>query len=123
MTIRRMVVPATTDSGGAATAYTPPVYGELVSIRYVKTDYADTADFVITTEDTHVTLWSEEDLTASATRYPRAGANATDGTASLYADLGTAIGTKIDISAERIKVVVAQGGDTKSGTFHFTIDS
>jgi hypothetical protein len=88
----------------------------------VKTDFDDGVDFVITTEDTNLTLWSEEDVDASAVRYPREGADATDGTAAVYAADGEAVGAKIDISAERIKVVVASGGDTKSGTFHFTID-
>lgn len=121
MTIRRLVVPVTTDENGDGTAYASPIYGNLISIRYVKTDFDDGVDFVITTEDTHQTLWSEEDVTASATRYPRAASHSTAGVAAAYAALGEAVNSMIDISAERIKVVVANGGDTTSGTFHFTI--
>lgn len=120
--IRRFVVPVTTDGSGAATAYSPVLSGKLVSIRYVKTDYADTVDFVITAEDTGETLWSEENVTASATRHPRAATHSTAGAAALYASGGAAVNDKIALGSDRVKIVLANGGDTKSGAFHITVD-
>jgi hypothetical protein len=122
MSVRRYVVPVTVDASGDATKYTPPIYGTLLSVRYVKTDFADGVDFVITTETSLRTLWSEEDVNASATRYPRGATNSTAGAASVYVAAGEAVNDVLDVSAERIKIVVAAGGVSKSGAFHFTID-
>lgn len=122
MAIRRFVVSATTDGSGDATVYSPHLYGKLVSIAYVKTDFADGVDFVVTAEDTGETIWSEENVNASAVRHPRAATHSTAGAAALYAALGEAVNDKVAISADRVKIVVASGGATKTGTFHITID-
>lgn len=122
MAVRRFKVPVTTNGSGAATVYSPVLSGKLISIRYVKTDYADTVDFVITAEATGETLWSEENVTASATRHPRAATHSTAGAASLYASGGTAVNDKIALGSDRVKIVLANGGDTKTGTFHITVD-
>lgn len=122
MAIRRFVVPITVDASGDAEVYTPPIYGHLHSIRYVKDDFADGVDFVATLETTGETVWSEEDVNASATRYPRAPTHSTAGVAALYAAGETGVLTRIAISGDRIKIVVASGGTSTSGTLHFTID-
>ncbi|KRA42296.1 hypothetical protein ASD80_10280 [Devosia sp. Root635] len=120
--MRRFVVPVTLSSGGAAEVYSPVLSGKLVSIRYVKDDFADTVDFVLTAEDTGETLWSEENVTASATRHPRAATHSTAGAAALYAAAGTAVNDKIALGQDRVKIVIANGGNATSGTFHITID-
>ena len=122
MAIRRFVVPVTVDASGDAEEYSPHLSGNLVSIRYVKDDYDDGVDFVITAEDTGETLWSEDDVNASATRHPRAATHSTDGAASLYAAAGAAVNDKISLSQDRVKIVVAAGGNATSGTFHITVD-
>lgn len=122
MTVRRFVVPVTVDASGDAEEYTPKVYGRLVSIRYVKDDFADGVDFTITAEDTGETLWAEEDVNASASRSPRAATHSTAGAASLYASGGEAVLDKIGLGGDRIKIVVASGGNATSGTFHILID-
>jgi hypothetical protein len=122
MAIRRFVVSATTNGSGDAEAFSPPIYGKIVSIRYVKTDFADGVDFVITGDVSGETIWSEENVNASASRYPRAATHSTAGVASLYAALGEAVLDKIAMSAEAVKIVVSSGGDTKTGTFHITVD-
>lgn len=121
MTIRRYIVPVTTDGSGDAEEYSPHLSGSLVSIRYVKTDFADGVDFVVTAEATGETLWSEEDVDASATRYPRAPTHSTAGAASLYAAAGEAVNGKIALGRDRVKIVVSSGGDTKSAAFHITV--
>lgn len=123
MSIRRFVVPVTTASDGSATAYSPVLNGRVVSLRYVKTDYADTVDFVVTAERTGETIWSEENVTASATRHPRAATHTTAGAAALYASGGLGVLDKIALDQDRVKIVLANGGDTKSGKFHITIES
>ena len=114
---KRLSVVVTTDSSGDGTGYVDVDYGLLSQIRYVKTDFADGADFAITVEG----LWSQSDVNASATKAPRQATHGVDGAAALFASGGTAIQDKIAIVQDRIKVVVAQGGDTKTGTFHFVL--
>lgn len=122
MALRRFVVPITVDESGDAEVYSPVLSGKLVSFRYVKDDFAgDDLAFVITSEATGLTLWSEEDVTASATRHPRAPTHTTAGAAALYAASG-AVNSKIALSQDRVKFVIAGAGDETSGTFHITID-
>lgn len=122
MTIRRFVVPMTVDASGDGTFYTPAIYGELVSFRYVKDDFADGVDFVCTLETTGEGLWSEDSVNASATRHPRAATHTVVGAAALYAGAGIAVLDKIAIGGDRIKIVVDGGGVSTSGTLHVTID-
>ncbi len=123
MSIRRFVVPVTVDESGDAEAYSPRLSGRLISIRYVKDDFAgDDLAFTITAEATGETLWAEEDVTASATRHPRAPTHTQAGAAALYAALGEGVLDKIALAADRVKIVVAGAGDETSGTFHITID-
>ena len=121
MYARRLTVVVTTDSDGDGVGYADVDYGLLSQIRYVKTDFADGADFAITVEGTGEGLWSQSDVNASATKAPRQATHGVDGAAALFASGGTAIQDKIAIAQDRIKVVVAQGGDTKTGTFHFVL--
>lgn len=119
---RRITVPVTTASDGSATVYSDQIdYGRLSQIRYVKTDFADGSSFTITAEATGETLWSESAVNASATRAPRQPTHSTAGAAALYAAGGAAVNDKIAIVNDRIKVVIASGGDAKSGTFHFIL--
>ena len=122
MALRRFVVPITVDASGDAEVYTPALYGHLVSLRYVKDDFANGVDFVCTLETAGETVWSEENVDASATRYPRAATHSTAGAASLYAAGGTVVNGMIGIGGDRIKIVVASAGNATSGTIHVTID-
>jgi len=123
MTIRRFVVPAVVDAAGNGIFYSPPVYGKLVSITYAKTDYANGVDFTITGETTGQTLWTEVDVNAGVTKYPRAGTHSTAGVAALYAAGGTAVNTMVALGGERVKIVIAQGGVSTTGAFHIVLDS
>jgi len=116
MYAERHTVAITTASGGTATGYTPPVSGKVISIRYVKTDFDDTADFTITGEDTGMNIWTELNVTASKTCVPRQATHDTAGVATLYAAAGAAVLDHIVLAKERVKIAIAQGGNTKSGT-------
>lgn len=122
MFARRFSVTVITDSSGDGTGYSDPIdYGLLSQARYVKTDFANGVDFTITADGTGESLWTESNVNASAIRAPRQATHGTDGVASLYAAAGLAVQDMIAIVNDRIKVVVAQGGATKTGTFHFVI--
>lgn len=124
MALRRFVVPITVDGSGDAEEYTPAISGKIISIRYVKDDFAgDDLAFVVSAETSGKAIWSEEDVTASATRHPRTATHTTAGAAALRAaDTGEAVLDFIAISQERVKFVIAGAGDETSGTFHVTID-
>jgi hypothetical protein len=122
MAIRKFVVPVTTASDGSATAYSPYLSGYLHQIQYVKTDFADGVDFTITADATTETLWSESNVNAAAIRAPRQATHSTAGAAALYASGGTAVNDRIALSRDRVKIVIAQGGNVKTGSFTILVD-
>jgi hypothetical protein len=105
-------VAITTDSGGAATAYSPYLTGEVVSISYLKTDFADGVDFTITVESTGQSLWTDTNINATETVYPvQPGNLGASGAASTLTERPVVLGN------DRIKFVIAQGGNAKLGAF------
>lgn len=120
--LRRYAIAVTTAPDGSATAYSPYLSGYIQDIQYVKTDFADGVDFTITAEAYGRTLWAENDVNAAAIRAPRQPTHTTAGVASLYASGGTAVNDKIALSRDRVKVVIASGGATKTGTFIVMVD-
>lgn len=124
MTIRRHVVDVVTDEYGDAEVFSPRLSGKLISIRYAaaagEAAFDQYVDFALTAENTGETIWSEESVDASASRYPRAAAHTTAGAAATY-DGSNATLAEISLSQDRVKIVVADGGDAKSGTFHLTM--
>lgn len=126
MTLRRHVITVPTNGSGAAEVYSPKISGRIVSIRYVKdgsNGYTDGVDFAITAETAGRTIWAEDNVNASATRYPRAGASSTAGAAALYASGGQAVNVPIALADDRVKIVLASGGASKTGKFHITVDA
>ncbi|OBQ68401.1 hypothetical protein EFV37_25095 [Mesorhizobium loti] len=120
--MRRYKLSITTDAGGAATAYSPRIAGKIHSIQYVKTDFANGVGFTVTAEATGESIWSEAAVNASAVRYPRAPTHTQAGAAALYAAGGVAVQDKIGLASDRVKVVIASGGATKTGTIHILVD-
>lgn len=109
------VVSLTTNGSGAATGYTPVVHGRIARIAYAKTDFADGVDFTIKTEDTGQKLWVDTNINASEAVHPVKAATLTDGSMSSLTEV------PIFAANERIKIVVASGGDTKTGSFKIII--
>jgi len=122
MTIRRFNVPVTTDAAGAAEVYSPYVSGYVHQIQYVKTDFADGVDFTITAEATGETIWTESNVNAAAVKATRQPTHSSAGVAALYAAGGVAVNDRIAVSRDRIKIVIAAGGNTKTGAFNILID-
>jgi hypothetical protein len=122
MYAQRHVVTLVTDTNGDATGYTPVVTGRVSQIRYVKTDYSNGVGFTVTAEATGETIWAEAAVNASATRAPRQAIHSSAGAAALYAAGGAAVTDHIVLVQDRVKVVVASGGATKTGAVHVVID-
>lgn len=123
MALRRFVIPVTVDENGDAEVYSPVLSGEVVSIRYIKDDFAGVdLSFEITSEKTGATLWAEDDVTASATRHPLSTTQTILGADALYADAGEDVLDLIALTLDRVRFVIAGAGDQTSGTFHLTID-
>jgi len=122
MTVRRFNVAVTTAADGTATAYSPYLSGYIHSIQYVKTDFADGVDFTITAEATGETIWTESNVNAAIVKAVRQPTYTTAGVASLYASGGTAVNDKVAVSRDRVKIVIAQGGNVKAGAFNILVD-
>lgn len=122
--MRRYKVTVTTAADGSATGYSPRFSGEVHQIEYVKDGsnaYTDGVDVAITGEATGVNLWTESNVNASAVRAPRQPTHTPAGVASLYAAGGTAVQDRIAIGNDRVKIVLAQGGNAKVGAFHILV--
>lgn len=116
----RHVVSLTTDASGDAVGYTPVVTGRIQTIVYTangSTPFDNTADFTITVESTAEAVLSASNVSAGFTKAPRQATHDVAGAASLYAAGGEPVEGHIVVARDRIKIVVAQGGDTKIGQF------
>lgn len=123
--MRRYKLTVTTAADGTVTAYFPKLSGKIHAIHYVKDGanaYADGVDVAITSEATGENIWTEANVNASTVRYPRVATHGQTGAAALYAAGGTAVQDRIGLGGDRVKIVLAQGGNAKAGAFHLLID-
>lgn len=123
--MRRFKITVTTAADGSATAYSPRLSGKLHAVHYVphgSTPYDNTVDMTITSEATGQSLISRANVAAAFVAYPRVATSDAAGAASLYAAGGTAVQDKIALGNDRIKIVLAQGGNAKVGTLHFLVE-
>ena len=107
-----------TDASGDATVYLgTKLRGRVHAIKYTKGTLDGGTDLVITGETTEVAILTDSP-SGNEWFYPRAFPNqATDGAAEADAT------EDIHVFNERIKVVVAQGGNAGSGSIEAYIDS
>lgn len=122
MHVESFQVDVTTAADGTATAFSPVLKGSILTIIYTKdgaTPFDNGVDFTITAESSGQNLWTQLNVNASATVAPRQPTHAPDGSALLYAAGGTPVSAPIAVAAERVKIAIAQGGNTKLG--HFTV--
>lgn len=119
--IRRFKVDVVTDGSGNATEYSPYLSGYIHEIHYIKNDFADGVDFTITAEATGETIWTQSDVNAAVVKAPRQATHSNVGVAALYASGGTAVNDRIALGRDRVKIVIAQGGNAKSGAFHIVV--
>lgn len=126
MKIERFSVSVTTAADGSATAYSPTITGAISSISYVKAasnSFDDGVDFTITAEQTGQGFWTQADVNASTTRAPRQPTHEQDGTDRYYQGNQPehTVGDYICLAEDRVKIVIAQGGNAKNGTFIITV--
>jgi hypothetical protein len=122
--MRRYKVTVTTASDGTATAYSPRISGNIQQIEYVKPgsgSYDDGVDFTITGEATGVGLWTESNVNATARRAPRQATHTQVGVAATFDGTVAAL-DKVALANDRVKIVLAQGGNAKVGAFHILVD-
>lgn len=123
--MKRYKVTATTAADGTVTAYTPRLSGKIHQIEYLKdgaNGYSNGVDFAITGEATGVNLWTQSDVNASAVVAPRQPTHSQVGAASLFAAGGTNVQDRVALANDRVKIVIAQGGNAKTGVFHVLVD-
>jgi hypothetical protein len=123
-TSRKFTVVATSDGSQVGTHYTPWISGGYIeSIQYVKAGsggYTDGVDFTITADVTGEAIWVDTNINASEVVRPRAPTCTTAGVAALYAASGE-VNDRIAIAADRVKIVLAAAGASKTGTFVITV--
>lgn len=118
MIFHKITAAIVTDGSGDATVYLgSKIRGMVLTIKYLPGTIATGADLVITGETSGIPILTEANLgTSNVFRYPRAPHNAvSDGAA------GTTGTELIPIIGERIKVVVDEGGATKTGSIEVYI--
>lgn len=103
-----------TSATGIATVYTEVLSGYLAKIVVTATGTTSTADIVVTGEDSATPILTKANITkaSSSTFYPRAAAHK-------VADGATTSGivlVEIPIAFERIKIVMAGGGNAQGYT-------
>lgn len=121
---RKFTVVATSDGSQVGTHYTPYFNGFIESVQYVKdgtTPYTDGVDFTITVDETGENIWTDTNVNASEVVRPRAATHTTAGVAAVYAAAGTAVNDRIALGRDRVKIVLAQAGASKTGTFVITV--
>jgi hypothetical protein len=111
----------TTAADGSATGYTPVASGKILAIRYAKTDYADGVDLVVTVEGTGEAVVTLTDMNAATVVYPRVAVQNSAGANALYAAAGETVKEAVCIAHDRLKLVLAAGGNVKSGKFYALI--
>jgi hypothetical protein len=123
--VNLQTVAITTNGSGADTEYTAVVTGCVAQVHYIPDGTAplDTgADLDITMETTGVVVANHDDIGTSAfTRAYRQATHGVDGSASLYAGSGEPVEAPICVANDRLKVVIANGASTKSGTFYIWV--
>ncbi len=126
MYAERHAVAIAVDASGDFTGYTPVVSGQVVQVRYIPdgTTPLDTgADLTVSGADSGIPVLTKANIGTSAFNLaPRQPTHLnTDGSAALYAAGGSAVLAPVVVANERIKVVVAQGGNAKLGTLHIWV--
>lgn len=117
--MRTIAIPINVDASGDATA-TRLIGGEILAIGVDTGTLATNVDITITDDLTASTIAAFANLTTATKykRYPKVVPTQPDGTA-----LTTAGPAVPPVSQGRIKVVVAQGGVSKSGTVWVTVNN
>jgi len=116
-------VTVTTAADQTAEEYSEVVRGPILAVLYDNTDFAAGADVTITTEKTGQTVATLTNIGATdRVIYPRAQVHGVDGVGLAYEVTNAkVVAEPVWAAEERLKIVVAQGGVTKTAAFTFLI--
>lgn len=123
--MRRHRITLTTIADGSVTGYSPRLSGKILSLRYVKhatTAYSDGVDTVITKESDGEAVMTATDHNASTTWHPLAAQHDITGAAALRVAAGLPLLGPIGVANDRLKFVVAAGGDSKIGDWYVHVE-
>lgn len=118
--VRVMQIDVTTNASGVGSGSFPKCTGYLHSIRYIPhgtTPYDATLDVTITNATTGQGIWTQSDVTAAVTKFPRFVPDSLVGVALA----ALAVAERVFMNNEQISVAIAQGGNTKTGSFEAVI--
>lgn len=120
--MEKISVTITVDASGDGIGYISSKlgvnHGFVQAIQYVKDDYVDGIDIVISGATSGIAILTVANMNASAFYYPMAVASKrADGADAEYAS-GYGVRKLIPIVDEQIKIVVSAGGVSTSGTFN-----
>ena len=102
--MKTVTVSLTSDASGDATAYSPETLGKVVRVFVDIGDLDNASDITVTGERTGEAIYTGTNLTSDTVAAPTTAAG-------------------VYVWSERIKCVLAQGGDTKTGTISFMVDN
>lgn len=112
---RHSITFTTHTSAGTVTALTDKeVTGRILQAQYVKNDLADGSTITLTGNTTGVPIMAITGMNASATHLPRRATTDQAGVAITY-DATNAVHECVVLVQEKIKLVIASGGNNKSG--------
>lgn len=115
---RTITIPVTTDAGGAATATRVGLHGRVLKCAVDAGDMtAGAVDVTITDDLSGSAIAAFTNVTGKVVIYPTVIPTTTAGAA-----LATAGPVANPVLSGRVKVVVAQGGNVKSGTVYVTVE-
>lgn len=118
---RRTSITATTDASGDVTAYSADVItGRVLTIKYVadgSAPYDNTADFTFSGESTAIAVMTVSNVSAAFTKAPRQPTHSVAAGATLIYAGTDAVCDHVYLVNERLKLIIAQGGNAKTGTF------
>src|SRR5262245_26973212 len=121
MHVERHQIAIVTDASGDFVGYSPVVTGRVLGLRLDVVDLDSGADLTITGETTGTPILTITNQGGSdASYYPRVQVHGPTGTGLTYDGTRTVNEPPV-LAGERIKVVVAQGGNVKSATLHVLI--
>jgi len=118
--MQRTIVSLTSDTTGAATGYTEQINGRILNVMLEFTSATTTADVTITTLDTSQTILAVSNVTSPKTYAPRQAIHkSSDGVALVFSATvgGSAAYDYLYAANEKLKIVVAEVGDSKALRF------
>ena len=112
---KHSVTLTTVGTSSNVTAYTTDIgYGYVNRVTFSLGTMTTTADITVTTENTSIVIWQQSNIIVTTSVLPRQ---------EIVTTTGTTAGTKepIMVVNERIKVVVDNAGDAKTGTVEIIV--